>query len=109
MTEINIEKQLQSAITAVSALAEAKVGVLAVTLSRETNKPHILVNALDAEEIILKDKLAGVKPGTYDRRMTQQGYISEIYKVGLCDCVVWFSFLSIPANTSVKSDGPILN
>ena len=109
MAEINIEKQLQNAITAVSALAEAKVGVLAVTLSRETNKPHILVNALDAERIILKDKLAGVEPGTYDRHMTPQGYISEIYKVGLCNCVVWFSFLSIPANAAVKSDDPIIN
>ena len=109
MEDIDVGKQLESAIAAVTALADAKVGVIAVTLSRETNKPHILVDASDAEKIILKDQLIGAKPATYDYRTTPQGFISETWKVGFLGCVVWFSFLTIPKSMKTKNDGPRLN
>ena len=108
MAEINIEKQLQSAIAAVRALHKGKVEVLAVNLSRETNSPFILVDAQSAQDVILKDKLKA-KPATYERNMTAHGFICETYRVGFLGCVVWFSILSAPGNTKVKGDGPLLN
>ena len=108
MEQIDVGKQLERAIAAVSALAEAKVEVLAVNLSRETNSPYILIDSQSAQDVILKDKLK-IKPGTYDYRVSPQGFISETWKVGFLSCVVWFSFLTIPSNTKSRSDGSRLN
>ena len=108
MAEINVEKQLLSAMMAVSVLSAAGVPVLAVTLSRETNRPYILVDGRRAQDVILQGKL-GSNPGTYESHMTSIGFISETWKVEFLGCVVQFSFLSLPKNIKVKSDATSLN
>ena len=105
---MNIETQLKSALVAASSLEKAGVRVIEV-IHREGGVPFILVDGQDAEDIILTDKMK-LKPCTYDRCVTQHGFISEVYKCEYMGCVVWFTILSNPKDMKLKgNEQPRLN
>ena len=105
---MNIEVQGKKAIAAVASLERAGIGVVEVILARNAEKPFILIDSKDAQNLILTDKVK-VKPGTYDRRMTKLGLISETYRVLYKDCVLWFTFLSEAHSTKHKGNAPLIN